>query len=607
MCGIIGIISAKPVAKDLCKALEQLEYRGYDSAGIATISTGEIIVRKAKGKLTALKSLLEKKPAPGNIGIGHTRWATHGEPTGINAHPHATKKVAVVHNGIIENYAHLKKTLKKKGYKFISETDTEVVPTLITYYLDSGCDPEDAVRKTLKELKGAFALAIIFSGNEKLMIGARKGSPLAVGYAKNALLLGSDASAVSPFASEISYMEEGDMAVLSGDKAKIFDKAGKPVKRPIKKIVKGDGAGGKGEYQHYMMKEIHEQASIIDATLSRYFDEHSGKIKLPELPFDISIIKKITIIACGTSYYAGMVAKYWLEQIAGIPTEIDIASEFRYRGAIMRKGGVALFISQSGETADTLAALRYARKKHQHVLSIVNVPESTIARESDVVFHTGAGQEIGVASTKAFTSQLLMLACFTLVIAELRGKIDARQYGEHLSSLSALSTGISEILGHSSKIREVAKKLYQSKTVLYIGRGTSYPIALEGALKLKEISYIHAEAFASGELKHGPIALIDRNMPVVVIAPEDKLFKKTASNSQEIAARKGRIILLTNAKGIKELKKITYAAIEMPESSILTAPILYAVPVQLLAYYMAVFKGSDIDQPRNLAKSVTVE
>jgi len=607
MCGIIGIIAAKPVAKDLYRALKRLEYRGYDSAGLATIADGKIVLRRAKGKLDRLKAMLEKRPLPGNIGIGHTRWATHGLPTANNAHPHATKKVAVVHNGIIENYASLKRTLQKKGYKFVSETDTEVVPNLITWHLDNGADPETAVRKTLGELEGAFALAIIFSGHDNLMIGARKGSPLAVGFAENSAMLGSDATALSLLADKICYLDEGDMAVLTKEKTVIFDKDHEPVKRPIQRIIKADSDTGKGRFPHYMLKEIHDQVSIINTTLSRYFNEESGGISLPKLPFALSDLTKITIIACGTSYYSGMVAKYWIEKIAMLPVEVDIASEFRYRDAVMEKGGMALFISQSGETADTLAALRYARKNRQHIISIVNVPESTIARESDVVLHTSAGLEIGVASTKAFTSQLIVLACFALSLAKERKKIKDGEALQHLHSLSLLSGEIAEILSQAEKIREVAHKLYKAKNALYIGRGVSYPIALEGALKLKEISYIHAEANAAGELKHGPIALIDENMPVVVIAPKDELFDKTASNAQEIAARKGKIILISTAKGIKELKKITHAAIEMPESSLLTSPVLYSIPVQLLAYYMAVFKGCNIDQPRNLAKSVTVE
>ncbi len=607
MCGIVGIVSSKPVSKEIFDSLKLLEYRGYDSAGIATLVNGKICKVKAEGKLDNLGRELNKRKLEGHTGIGHTRWATHGKPNEKNAHPHTTDKVAVVHNGIIENFSELRKELEKAGHVFYSETDTEVIPQLITFYMNKKNSPEEAVEKTLTRLKGAFAIAAIFTGHDNLLIGARRGSPLAIGYGHNEMFLGSDAIALSPFTKKISYLEDGDMVILSNQKSEILDDGLKPVHRQIKSVSLDSVKVGKENYKHFMLKEIHEQVTVTATTLEQYYNHAKGEVILPNLSFDLKDIRKVTIIACGTSYYAGMVAKYWIEKTARIPVEIDVASEFRYRRPKMTSKGLAIFISQSGETADTLAALRYAKRKKQKIISIVNVPESTIARESDVVLRTYAGPEIGVASTKAFTNQLTVLACLTITLAIARNKLTHEEGNAILHGLSELPSKMAEILMEEGKYQEIAKYLKNARDIIYIGRGTSYAIALEGALKLKEISYIHAEANAAGELKHGSIALIDNKVPVIVIAPSDRLFEKTASNAEEVAARKGKIIMITDKKGAKNLNKVAFKTIMIPNTNFFTAPILYALPVQLLAYYVALLKKRDIDQPRNLAKSVTVE
>lgn len=607
MCGIIGIVSGKNVAPQILEGLKRLEYRGYDSSGIATVHQGAINRIRAEGKLVNLESSLRQTELPGHIGIGHTRWATHGAPTEVNAHPHATKKVAVVHNGIIENYKPLKEELEKAGYHFQSQTDTEVACILITYYLDQKLSPQEAVAKTLKRLEGAFALGIIFADNPGLLIAARRGSPLAIGYEKGAMYLGSDAIALAPYTSQITYLEDGDWVELTQQGAVVHDETDKVVEREIKVTAVSGSAVEKGNYRHYMQKEIYEQPSVIGETLSVFYHPGTDAITLPKLPFDLKKISRITLVACGTSYYAGLVARYWLEQIAGLPVDIDIASEFRYRAPIMPKDGLAIFISQSGETADTLAALRYAKSKGQHCLGIVNVPESTMANEADAVLQTYAGPEIGVASTKAFTTQLTVLACFTLALAQARQSLPPDRLRHLAHALAEVPARASDVLHREEQIAALAANLSRASDVLYMGRGTAYAIALEGALKLKEISYIHAEGYAAGEMKHGPIALIDEHMPIIMIAPSDELFDKTASNMQEAVARGGKVILISDEAGIDAMGEHAVAAIRLPAVDPFVAPLLYALPVQLLAYHVAVYKGTDVDQPRNLAKSVTVE
>ena len=611
MCGIVGILGVKPVAGPLVDALRRLEYRGYDSAGIATLDHGVLARRRAMGKLHALETRLDQEPLGGNSGIGHTRWATHGKPTESNAHPHATDKVAVVHNGIIENFRELREALIAKGAKFASETDTEVVAHLVTEELKSGKTPIDAVAATLKQLRGAFALAFLFAGEDDLLIGARKGSPLAIGYGqgdKAEMFLGSDAIALSPFTDTISYLEDGDWVVLTRNSAKIYDEQDKPVERAVVKTNIAAQLVDKGNHKHFMAKEIHEQPEVVGHTLAHYINMFSEAVELPEkLPFDWRQIKRLSISACGTAYYAGLVAKYWFERFAKLPVEIDIASEFRYRGAPLVEGDLAIFISQSGETADTLATLRYAREMKQHIMSVVNVTSSTIARESDVVMPTLAGPEIGVASTKAFTCQLSVLACLALAAGRARGELSAEDEHKLVRALVAVPRLMAEALTLEPQIEKLAHDLAKVKDVLYLGRGTSYPIALEGALKLKEISYIHAEGYAAGELKHGPIALIDETMPVIVIAPYDRVFEKTVSNMQEVAARGGRIILVTDPKGAKEATIESLETLMLPDMASTVTPLVYAIPVQLIAYHTAAAIGTDVDQPRNLAKSVTVE
>ncbi len=607
MCGIIGIIGREAVADKLLAALRRLEYRGYDSAGIATLVDGTIERRRAEGKLDNLQKRLAKEPIAGRTGIGHTRWATHGVPNERNAHPHATDRVAVVHNGIIENYQALRDELTAAGCKLASDTDTEVVAHLITRHLEDGDEPAEATKRALGRLEGAFALGIVFAGRHDLMIAARRGSPLAIGIGAGETYLGSDALALAPLTDSILYLEDGDWAVMTSNGVTVYDADGKETRRKVRKTAVSRAAVEKGGYRHFMLKEIYEQPQVIGDTLHTFINPATRAVTLPKFRFDVAKATRITLVACGTSFYACLVAKYWLERLARVPVEVDIASEFRYRGADMPKGGLAVFISQSGETADTLAALRYANKQRQHTLSIVNVPESTIARESEAVLPTNAGPEVGVASTKAFTTQLTVLACLTLAVGRARGALTAADEARLVGALTEVPARAAEVLNHDERLREIAEEVAKARDVLYLGRGTSYAIALEGALKLKEISYIHAEGYAAGEMKHGPIALIDDGVPVIVIAPSDELFAKTASNIAEVMARGGRVIFLSDARGAKRLGSKTAATIALPEVDSFVAPILYAIPVQLLAYHTAVIKGTDVDQPRNLAKSVTVE
>jgi len=607
MCGIIGIIGKKPVAPLLIEGLRRLEYRGYDSAGLATLVDGGIERRRAEGKLVNLERLIGREPVDGCIGIGHTRWATHGVPNQLNAHPHATARMAVVHNGIIENFQELRERLEGLGCAFETETDTEVIAHLMTSLLERGLSPQEAVVEAMKELEGAFALAMIFAGRHDLIIGARRGSPLAVGYGEGEMYVGSDALALAPLTRRICYLEEGDWAEITGEGAIIHDSGGAVVERAIKETAASGALMGKGNYRHFMLKEINEQPAVVGETLKAFFNPAAREVHLPDLPFDLAELPKVTVVACGTSYHAGMVAKYWFERVARMPVEVDIASEFRYRGADMPAGGLALFISQSGETADSLAALGYARDRGQHIAAVVNVAESTMAREADVVLATHAGPEIGVASTKAFTTQLTVLACLVIAAARARGAIDHAYEARLTRALAEVPSRAAEVLNHDGRIKAIAHQVAEARDVLYLGRGTGYAIALEGALKLKEISYIHAEGYAAGEMKHGPIALIDEDMPVIVIAPSDDLFEKTASNVQEVIARGGRVIFLSDKAGIDRLGKAAAATLELPAVDPFVAPILYAIPVQLLAYHVAVLKGTDVDQPRNLAKSVTVE
>jgi len=606
MCGIVGIIGRDEAAPRLLDGLKRLEYRGYDSAGIACLANGAITRRRAQGKLANLEALLEREPLSGAIGIGHTRWATHGVPNEINAHPHATALAAVVHNGIIENFLELRGELTAAGHRFETETDSEAIVQLISHHLAQGDDPETATAKTLARLEGAFALAFLFAGHPDLLIAARKGSPLAIGYGDGEMYIGSDALALAPLTRRITYLQEGDWAVLRADGVKIFDAENKPAQREIRQTAQSGALIGKDGHRHFMHKEIHEQPQVIGDTLNTMLNPAEGTLTLPELPFDLAGVSSLTIIACGTSYYAGLVAKYWIETLARLPVEVDVASEFRYRAPPMIEGGMALFISQSGETADTLAALRYCKEQRQRLVALVNVPESTIAREADVALQTFAGPEIGVASTKAFTTQLTVLACFAVAVARARGRIDGAEEARLCGVLSEVPARAAEILTHDEHFQAIAEDLASARDVLYLGRGTAYPIALEGALKLKEISYIHAEGYAAGEMKHGPIALIDEKVPVIVIAPSDPLYDKTASNVQEVAARGGKVIFFSDRQGVDRLpiKAVTMA---LPSVDPFVAPILYAIPVQLLAYHVAVAKGTDVDQPRNLAKSVTVE
>jgi len=606
MCGIVGILGRDAVAEPLVEALRRLEYRGYDSAGISTVRGGELERRRAEGKLVNLQHRLFENPLEGNIGIGHTRWATHGVPNETNAHPHMTGDVSVVHNGIIENFRELREGLEGMGCEFSSQTDTEVIAHLIACLMKGGAGPEAAVAESLKKLEGAFALAIIFKGHDDLMIVARKGSPLAIGHGDGEMFVGSDAIALAPFTNTITYLDDGDWAVITRGGTTIRDADGNEVERPVTTSVASALMVDKGNHRHFMAKEIHEQPEVISHTLAHYLNFAEEKVITEQFDIDLANINRVTISACGTAYYAGLVAKYWLERWARVPVEIDVASELRYREAPLEPGGLALFVSQSGETADTLATLRYCKDEKQTISAIVNVRESSIARESDAVLPTLAGPEIGVASTKAFTCQLSVAACLAIAIGRARGTIDRDKERELVAELIKVPGHISSILRDVSEYEKISHDLSGARDVLYLGRGGSYPIALEGALKLKEISYIHAEGYAAGELKHGPIALIDEDVPVIVVAPHDYLFDKTVSNMQEVAARGGKVILLTDHPSEK-LKEDTQSIINVPTAHEFTNPLIYAVPVQLLAYYTAVFMGTDVDQPRNLAKSVTVE
>ncbi|PPR30449.1 MAG: Glutamine--fructose-6-phosphate aminotransferase [isomerizing] [Alphaproteobacteria bacterium MarineAlpha9_Bin6] len=607
MCGIIGAIANEHVTPLLLSALHRLEYRGYDSAGIATLVDGNIHRRRAEGKLPNLDALIEKHPLQGRIGIGHTRWATHGVPNTVNAHPHATEEVALVHNGIIENFLPLRAELMSIGHAFETETDSEVVLGLIHEYLHQGMSPQGATAEMLKRVDGAFALGIIFAGHDDLLIGARRGCPLVVGYGEGEMFLGSDALALASLTERITYLEEGDWVEVRRDGVSIHETTGQIVERQIRVTSLSDADVGKGNYQHFMLKEIYEQPAVIGDCLHSLFNPVERTVSLPDTSIDFSKISRLNIVACGTSYYAGLVARYWFEEIADLPVDIDVASEYRYRKVPVQDGVLGLFISQSGETADTVAALRFAREKGQTVLSVVNAVESSMSRESDGVLHTLAGPEIGVASTKAFTTQLVTLASLAIAAGRARGVLERVKEEELASALIEVPSRAAEILNHDEALRNLAEQIYEVRDVLYIGRGTSYAVALEGALKLKEISYIHAEAYAAGELKHGPIALIDDGVPVIVIAPSDGLFEKTASNMQEVVARGGRVILMSDADGVSKLGRDAFATVTLPDVSPFVTPILYAIPVQLLAYHVAVLKGTDIDQPRNLAKSVTVE
>jgi len=607
MCGIIGIVGKQPVAERLVDGLKRMEYRGYDSAGICTLDEGQLIRRRAEGKLFNLVVELERHPAPGMVGIAHTRWATHGAPTTNNAHPHATEEVALVHNGIIENFRPLRQELESRGRKFESETDTEVVAHLVSEQVEGGKSPEEAVKAVLPRLRGAFALAIAFRAHPEMLIGARLGSPLVVGYGDGETYLGSDALALAPLTQKIAYLDEGDWVVITRDGPTIYDKDNNPVTREITTSGASASAIEKGNYRHFMQKEIFEQPTVVAQTLNSYLRPLEQEVALPQMDFDISGIERITIVACGTSYYAGMVAKYWFEHFARVPVDIDFASEFRYREPVLQPGGLALFISQSGETADTLAALRHCKAEGQTIAVVVNVPTSSMAREADLLLPTHAGPEIGVASTKAFTCQLAVLAALAAHFAVKKGRLSRDEEAEIVRHLMEAPAALNAALAHDEEIAAMAHLIAPARDVLYLGRGPDFPLALEGALKLKEISYIHAEGYASGEMKHGPIALIDEAVPVIVLAPSGPLFEKTVSNMQEVRARGGKIVLVSDAEGIAEAGEGTLATIEMPRVHPLIAPLVYAVPVQLLAYHVAVAKGTDVDQPRNLAKSVTVE
>ncbi|HEX2813294.1 MAG TPA: glutamine--fructose-6-phosphate transaminase (isomerizing) [Sphingopyxis sp.] len=607
MCGIIGIIGKTQVADRLVDGLRRMEYRGYDSAGVCTVDGGRLIRRRAEGKLNNLVKELSGNPAPGTVGIAHTRWATHGAPTTSNAHPHATGEIALVHNGIIENFKPLREALQARGRSFESETDTEVVAHLVSEQVEAGQSPADAVKAVLPQLRGAFALAIAFRQHPDLLIGARLGSPLVVGYGDGETYLGSDALALAPLTQKIAYLEEGDWVVITRKGAQIFDSENNPVERDITTSGVTAAAVEKGNYRHFMQKEIFEQPTVVAQTLSSYIRPLEQTVALPQMDFDLSKIERITIVACGTSFYAGMVAKYWFETFARVPVDIDVASEFRYRDPVLQPGGLALFISQSGETADTLAALRHCKANGQTIAVVVNVPTSSMAREADLLLPTHAGPEIGVASTKAFTCQLAVLAALAAHLALKKGKLSEAEEREIVRHLIEAPAALNAALAHDEEIAKMAHLVAPARDVLYLGRGPDYPLALEGALKLKEISYIHAEGYASGEMKHGPIALIDEAVPVIVLAPSGPLFEKTVSNMQEVMARGGKVVLISDAEGLAEAGEGCMATIEMPKVHPLIAPLVYAVPVQLLAYHVAVAKGTDVDQPRNLAKSVTVE
>ena len=608
MCGIVGIAGTKQAAPLILEALKRLEYRGYDSAGIATLINGKIERRRSPGKLAKLDAVLTREPLSGFTGIGHTRWATHGAPTEANAHPHATARVAIVHNGIIENFRELKDELAARGHIFESQTDSEVAAHLISDNLDRGMSPEEAAKAAVRRLTGAYSIAMIFKDHEGLLIGARKGAPMAVGYAEGEAYLGSDAFALAPFTNRVAYLEEGDVAVVRNAQVSIFDSEGRPANREIKITAASTALVDKAGHSHFMAKEIHEQPEVVGHTLAHYLDPAGPMVRREGkgLREALAAASRLTISACGTAYYAGMVGKYWFEKLARMPVESDVASELRYRNPVYPKDGVALFVSQSGETADTLAALREAKKQGQITIAIVNVAESSIGREADIVLPTYAGPEIGVASTKAFTCQLAALAAFAIAAGEARGTLTPADEKKLCAALLETPRHIAEFLKQEAKIKTLGEEISHARDVLYMGRGPSFPLALEGALKLKEISYIHAEGYAAGEMKHGPIALIDEAMPIIVIAPHDELYEKTISNMQEVMARGGKVLLISDARGVADAGKV-WASITVPDTDPFITPLLYAIPVQLLAYHAALAKGTDVDQPRNLAKSVTVE
>jgi len=607
MCGIVGVIGAEPAAPLLLEALRRLEYRGYDSAGIATLVGDHIERRRAPGKLVNLAEVLAEDPLPGVTGIGHTRWATHGAPTQRNAHPHGTPRVSVVHNGIIENHAELRTELEAAGQVFETETDTETVAQLVDLNLRHGMEPVEAARAAFARLEGAYALAIVFAGHPDLMIGAQHGAPLAVGFGENAMYLGSDSLALAPMTRRIAYLHDGDWAIVSRDNAVIFGPGGARVNRPIKVTVQTGAVVGKDGYRHFMEKELHEHPAAIGQTLARMLDPASRIVTLPELPFDWKQVPRVTIAGCGSTFYAGLAGRHWMEELARMPSDIDVASEFRYRAPPLQVGGVGLLVSQSGETADTLAALRYMQQAGQHVVSVLNVPESSMARESDVVLETVAGPEIGVASTKAFTAQLTVLACLAIGAARARNTIDAETESRLVAALLELPSRAAEVLAREDAIRKLAERMAAARDVLCLGRGANHAIALEAALKLKEICYIHAEGYAAGEMKHGPIALIDRQVPVLSILPSGPLFEKTASNVQEAGARGAQVVVLSDAAGCAKMKGLATEMLELPTVDPFVAPILHAIAVQMLSYHTALLRGTDVDQPRNLAKSVTVE
>ena len=607
MCGIVGVLGQHQAAPILVEALKRLEYRGYDSAGIATVNNGTLESRRAVGKLVNLSDLLVHEPLAGKSGIGHTRWATHGIPSTKNAHPHQAGSVAVVHNGIVENFKELREELAQLGLPYETDTDTETVALLAQYHLLQGDSPTFAAQKTVARLEGAFALAFLFHGEENLMIAARKGSPLAIGHGDGEMYVGSDAIALAPLTDRITYLDEGDFAVLTRNSVEITDKNGALANREIRTITIDSARIDKAGYKHFMAKEIAEQPIVLKNTLQNYITADGTNIELPANNIDLASIERLTMVACGTAFYAALTAKYWFEKIAHVPVEVDVASEFRYREPPIAPGTSALFVSQSGETADTLAALRYMTSQNATIISVVNVPESSIARESDLVLPLHAGVEIGVASTKAFTAQLTVLVMLAVKIAHAKGVITRAEYHAHITDLNRIPRLVSQALRIDTAVQKVAHKLAIAQDVIFLGRGAMYPIAMEGALKLKEISYIHAEGYPSGELKHGPIALIDKKVPVVVLAPMDPLFEKSISNMQEVMARSGKVLLLSCQQGLNAASEGTWSTLTMPATSELLAPILYAIPAQLLAYHTAVAKGTDADQPRNLAKSVTVE
>lgn len=607
MCGICGVVGHRPATPIVFEGLRRLEYRGYDSSGIATVDHGRLARCRAAGKLDNLKKALEAEPLSGRTAIGHTRWATHGAPTTGNAHPHQVGQVAIVHNGIIENFSELKRQLEAKGRTFDTETDSEAVAHLLDDYMQQGMSPKEAAFATIKQLKGAYAIAMIFEGHDNLLIGARHGAPLAIGYGNGEMFLGSDSLALAPLSNRITYLEEGDWCVLTCEHVEIFDEHGKPADRPVQTTALSTGQIGKDGYRHFMEKELHEHPVAIGQTLQRITDPVTRRIVLPDMPFDVTNLSRATITACGSAFYAGMVGRYWLEELARLPVDIDVASELRYRHPPQSDRGLALLISQSGETADTLGVLRELKAAGQSIVSVLNVEHSTMGRESDLVLGMVAGPEISVASTKAFTAQLSVLAALTIDLARKRKLLSKEKERELTDSLLDLPSHAMEVLGLFDQIRTMARVIAQARDVLYLGRGICMPIAQEGALKLKEISYIHAEAYAAGELKHGPISLIDPSVPVVAIAPSTILFDKTLSNLQEARARGGRILVFTDAEGAKRLKDIAEHVVVLPDVNAFTAPILYTIPVQILAYEVALLKGTDVDQPRNLAKSVTVE